>query len=230
MKILERGDDWIAFHKEGGFHVHPPEDGAYPPPRDRVCLYLAREIAGRHVYPVHRLDVGTSGVLLFALSPETASKLARQFQERLVVKTYHAVVRGWPPEEGRIDLPLESDSSGELVECLTIYRRLATTELDFSIGGKHPTSRYSFLELEPRTGRYHQIRRHLNRVSHPIIGDSEHGDSRHNRYFRETLGLPGLCLRATSLRFTDPESGEEKTLVAEVTEQWLALERLFRRT
>lgn len=229
MKILDRGDDWIAFHKEGGFHVHPPEDGEYPPPRDRICLYIARDIAGKHVYPVHRLDAGTSGVLLFALSSETAAKLSKQFQERDVRKTYHAVVRGWTPEDGRIDLPLESDSSDELADCLTIYRRLATAELDAAVGTKHPTARYSLLELEPRTGRYHQLRRHLNRISHPIIGDSEHGDSRHNRFFRETLGLPGLCLRATELRFRDPSSGAEKVVTDVETEQWSRIARLFNR-
>lgn len=226
MRILDRGDGWVALLKPAGYHVHPPEDARMRVPRDRVMLYLARDFLGRYVYPVHRLDAPTTGVLLMALDPRTAGALAASFRERDVEKTYHAVVRGWAPEAAVVDLPLELDSTGDLADSVSEYRRLAKIEIPEPVGRRHPTARYSLLEIRPRTGRYHQIRRHMNRISHPILGDCEHGDSRHNRFFRERLKLAGLCLKAHALEFTDP-SGARRKIEAPDDEKWTEIRRLF---
>lgn len=226
MEILARGDQWVAIHKRAGDHVHPPENKLFKVPREQVVLYRLRNHLRRHVYPVHRLDAATSGVLLMALTPEAASFIAKQFQERRTRKIYHAVVRGWPEPAGRIDRPLASDSTGEIVDAVTEFKRLDHIELERLPGEEYPR-RYALLELEPLTGRFHQIRRHLNRLAHPIIGDGEHGDYRHNRFFREKLGLSGLCLKAQTLGFFRPEDGQWIEISAPDSEAWSALRALF---
>lgn len=225
MQILDRGDGWVALHKQAGYHVHPPQTSLQRIPRDKVILYLARDFLGTWVYPVHRLDAGTSGVLLMALDSKSATNLAGQFQRREVRKTYHGVARGWLEDEGQITTPLELDSTGEFAESLTTYRNLKTLELDEAVGKRHAKARYSFLQLSPHTGRYHQIRRHLNRIAHPLVGDATHGDSNHNRFFREKLGIPGLCLKAVCLEFQAPEGA--KRIEAPLDEKWTKIQNLF---
>ncbi len=178
--------------------------------------------------PVHRLDVPTEGLIVFSKNKLSSTVLNAQFKDQTVKKTYHAVVRGWlRPETGEIDIPLELDSTGELVPCLTAYTTRATLELNHCIQEKFPTTRYSLLEINPKSGRWHQIRRHMNRKSHPIVGDREHGDSRHNRYFRETIGIEGLCLRAASITITHPKTQEQMTWTSPLTKKWEALFTLF---
>lgn len=226
MRILQQGPGWVALEKPAGFHVHPPESGDFKVPRDRVALYVARDLLRTWVYPVHRLDVSTVGVLVMALNPQAASFLAKQFQERRVRKTYHAVVRGWTPDEQLVDIPLELDSTGDLAESRTRYRTLARLELPRPVGKRHASARYSLLEVKPETGRFHQIRRHMNRISHPIVGDAAHGDSHHNRFFREELGFEGLCLKAHDIEFTEPDGGT-RAVVAPDNEKWTGLRALF---
>lgn len=226
MEILTRTDLWVAVNKAAGDHVHPPEDKRHRVSRNLIILYRLRKALRRHVYPVHRLDAATSGVLIMALTPEAASFLGRQFQERRVQKTYHAIVRGWPPSDGVIDRPLASDSTGEMVEAVTRYRRLGQMELPESFDPRFPC-RYSLLELEPLTGRFHQIRRHLNRISHPIVGDGAHGDYRHNRHFKSLTGIGGLCLKAQSIGFHRPDDGEWIEISAPDCERWSALRANF---
>lgn len=219
----------MAIDKPTGFHVHPPEDSQHRVPRDLICLYHVRNQLKQHVYPVHRLDAGTSGVLVFALSSADAGNLCRQFAEREVQKTYRAVVRGYVEEQGHIDLPLELDSTGDLVEAQTSYRRLGQVEFPFAVSKRFQTSRYSLVEVRPHTGRWHQIRRHFNRISHPLVGDPVHGDSRHNQFFREHLGIRGLCLRAERLEFRHPANGERILLETPSCERWLKLQSFFER-
>lgn len=227
MKLIAQDEGWVAVFKPEGFHVHPPENNQYPPPRDHVMLYLVRDLVGSHVFPVHRLDVATSGVLLMATSADSASKLAQQFQNRCVKKEYLAVVRGWPAESGEINRPLSVAASGEPIEALTRYWRLAKIELPEAVGPKFKTARYSYLKIEPETGRYHQIRRHFNRISNPLIGDVAHGDHYHNEFFREKLKISGLCLKAQRLEFLGL-SGQRQCLEAPMDPKWEKLAELFK--
>lgn len=228
MTILEQGPGWVAFLKPAGYHVHPPESGDFRVPRDKILLYEARRIMKTRVYPVHRLDVGTMGVLLMALDSATASYFGRQFQERRVRKTYVAVARGWLPDAGEIDRPLELDSTGELAEALTSFRTLARLEIPEPVGKRFDRARASLLEVEPRTGRFHQIRRHFNRISHPLIGDGTHGDSHHNRFWREKMGINGLCLKAQRLEVETPEGA--RAIEAPDDAKWARLRELFAAT
>ena len=227
VKLLYQDEHFIAVDKPSGYHVHPHENAEYRVSRDKIALYHARHMMKQHVYPVHRLDAGTSGVLLFALTSESASKLCRLFSDRATSKTYQAVVRGFVQEQGEIDIPLESDSSGELLEAKTTYRRIKTIELPYAVCNKFPTARYSWVEVQPLTGRYHQIRRHFNRVSHPLIGDAAHGDSRHNRFFRSQVGIEGLCLKAMRLEFFHPWTQKKISITAPPCPKWTKIEHLF---
>jgi tRNA pseudouridine65 synthase len=227
LSLLYQDEHFIAVNKPSGFHVHPHEDKRNRVPREMICLYHARDMVGKHVYPVHRLDAGTSGVLMFALSSQSASVLCKMFAEQNMQKTYHAVVRGYAPESGDIELPLELDSTGDLVPAKTSFRRLATVEFPVVIAKKFPTSRYSVVEAKPKTGRWHQIRRHFNRISHPLIGDADHGDCKQNRFFRNELGVPGLCLKAQSLELVHPWSGDTIKIEAPKCEKWEKISQIF---
>ena len=213
-------DPWLlAVHKPAGLLVHRSPIDKH---ETEFALQYARALnGGEHVYPVHRLDRPTSGVLLFARNPDTARTVGQAMMAGEVSKTYLAVVRGWTPESGTIDHPLKDEPEDRRLhgteqpvrDALTHYRRLATTEIPVKIE-RYPTSRYSLVELYPKTGRKHQLRRHMKHINHPIIGDANHGRGRHNRYFAERFGQGRLMLAATELVLTHPVTGEELILKA----------------
>lgn len=228
--ILFQDESILILFKPSGWFVHPPED-----PRHRrglkrkTCVQWLMDFHEIKAFPAHRLDAGTEGLIIFGKTKTASQFLNAQFRNHTIEKTYHAVVRGWFKDPaGKIDLPLELDSTGTLVESLTHYKTLATIEKNFAINPKFSTSRYSLLKIQPVTGRWHQIRRHMNRVSHPIIGDSEHGDLRHNRFFRETLLIDGLCLQASKIMFQHPTSLENMTFTTPQTEKWKLIESVFK--
>lgn len=228
MNILYQDEYFFAIDKPAGYFVHPPERSPFPVPREKICLYSLREHFGREVFPAHRLDAPTTGLVLFALSREAAAELGKLFMERRIQKTYQAVARGHLPPSGVIELPLEIAGFSELMEARTLYKCLKHIELPVAVGKKYPTARYSLLEVQPVTGRWHQIRRHFDRIAHPLLGDIEHGDSHHNRFFRDELKIPGLCLRASTLEFVHPWTQEPMTLKAPPCEKWQKIEKLFR--
>jgi tRNA pseudouridine65 synthase len=223
FNVLLYDADFIAIEKPAGFHVHQPEDSRRRVPRELTCLPNLRAQIENYLYPVHRLDVGTDGVLVFALNKESAASMCRQFGNGLVKKSYYAIVRGWSDDEGVIDVPLDLDSTGSPVEALTRYRTRARTELNVAIGKRHPTARFSLVEAFPETGRFHQVRRHLARLAHPLVGDRLHGDSHQNRFFREHLAAPGLWLKAKTIEFAHPMSGERIRIESAWSQRWLDL-------
>ena len=212
LPILYRDSQLIAIHKPAGLLVHRSPIDRH---ETRFALQLLREQLGQRVYPVHRLDKPTSGVMLFALNRETAGRLGEQFSLNQVSKAYLAVVRGYCAESGWIDHPLRADPDpyagrpefGEAKPAQTAYQRLATHQLDVHIE-TYPQSRYSLVLAKPVTGRPHQIRRHMKHIAHPIIGDAKHGRGRHNRYFARSLDCPRLLLHAALIRFQHPETGD----------------------
>ncbi len=185
LDVLHRDDHLLIVDKPSGLAVHRGWAA------DRVtAVSLARALAGRDVHPIHRLDRGTSGVLVFALDADTARALAQDMEAGRIQKTYLAAVRGVPPESGVIDHPIQRGESGSdtpRVPAVTAYRRLATCE------------HRSLLEVRPLTGRLHQIRRHLKHISHPILGDSNYGKGPLNRELRATFHLTRLALHAHSI-------------------------------
>jgi tRNA pseudouridine65 synthase len=227
LTVLYRDDRLIAIDKPSGWLVHRSNIDRH---ETRILVQALRDQIGQYVYPAHRLDKGTSGVMLFALDPETAGKLGAQFEQQAVRKTYRAVVRGWPPESGHIDHALKSEcdeygdtpESAEAQEARTDFRRLATVELPDTVD-RYPTSRYALLELHPLTGRRHQLRRHMKYIAHPIIGDATHGKGIHNRYFQNRFGSDRLLLACTELGFAHPHDGREIMIRRPVGDQFAAL-------
>lgn len=196
FSILYEDDSLIAIHKPSGILVHRTgisEDTFF-------VLQLLRDQIGARLYPVHRLDRGTSGVLLMAKTDEEAAFLGAQFRTQSVHKTYQAIVRGYVEEEAEIDYALSNEKKTTLNPALTRYRRLAQCEQAYAVG-RYPTARYSWVEIQPQSGRFHQIRRHFSHIRHPVIGDKKHGDLHHNRFFREEWGIDRLLLHATRLSF-----------------------------
>ena len=220
LPIIYRDEQLIAINKPAGLLVHRTVLDRH---ETRFAVQLLRDQIGQHVYPAHRLDRGTSGVLLFALDRAVARTLGEAFEAQRVDKTYLAVVRGHPPEAGRIDHALtrqyddyefrHAGSVAAAQDAITDYRRLATTELAQRVD-RYPTSRYALLELTPLTGRRHQLRRHLKHLAHPIIGDATYGKGRHNRLFQDLFGCHRLLLACLEMRLAHPVSGLPLTLRA----------------
>ncbi|MEN5059596.1 pseudouridine synthase [Luteimonas sp. TWI1416] len=204
-------DDWLAVvDKPAGLMVHDSAlaRGEHDFLADRLRLQF-----GRPLFLVHRLDRATSGCLLLAFDRETASALGTQWMARSVDKHYLAVCRGWPDAALEVDHPLDGGPGKPSKKpAVTRFTRLATTELALPSAG-FATSRYALLRAEPMTGRFRQIRRHLKHLSHHLIGDTSHGDGRHNRHFR-TLGIHRMLLHAERLRFTHPHTGQRMDIAA----------------
>lgn len=209
LSILYRDEYLIAINKPSGLLVHRSEIDRH---ETRFAMQLLRDQIGQHVFPVHRLDKPTSGVLLFALSAEVAALMGPIFAEHTAQKTYLAVVRGIAPENLHIDYALteEQDKYTDKKACpaepkpaVTDIERLAEIALPVRLD-KYSESRYSLVKCLPRTGRKHQIRRHLKHISHPIIGDAKHGKGNHNRFFQQQFSAHRLLLAATELVFTHP--------------------------
>lgn len=179
------------------------------------ALQMVRDQLGQHLWPVHRLDRATSGALLFGRSAEAARRLMQQWQDAETAKKYIAVVRGWLPQSGCVDYPLHKlEGQERLQEAITHYRSLGFAELPLS-DGRHPTARYTLVELALLTGRRHQLRRHMAHLRHPIVGDVDYGDGRHNRIFREHLHCHRLLLHALVLAFRHPFTDEQVRIYSE---------------
>ncbi len=226
LPILYRDESLVAVDKPSGLLVHRT---GIDPGETRFALQILRDQLQRHVYPVHRLDKGTSGVLLFALDGATHAATSAMFATGRVEKTYLAVVRGHPPALGLIDHPLaaiDGDTipiAGSLLQAArTRFRRLATTELPLRVD-RYPTSRYALVELTPETGRRHQLRRHMKHISHPIIGDTTYGKGRHNRLFTELFASTRLLLACTCLKLPHPVSGRPLEIHAPLAPEFIAV-------
>lgn len=232
LTVLFRDDHLLIVHKPAGLLVHRSPIDKH---ETEFALQYARTLnGGQHVYPVHRLDRPTSGILVFARDSDTARSLGLSMMAGEVAKTYLAMVRGWPPEQGKIDHPLREEPEDRRLkgeeqpvrDALTYYRTLATTEIPVEIE-KYPSSRYAVVELNPKTGRKHQLRRHMKHINHPIIGDANHGRGRHNRYFAERFGQGRLMLAATRMAFRHPVSGKPLTISAAPEASFLEVLSLF---
>ena len=223
LQILFRDDYLAAVHKPPGLLVHRTGLDAG---ETRFALQLLRDQLGQPVWPVHRLDKGTSGVLLFALDATTARTLGQAFEAgEGLRKTYQAVVRGWPAGEGLIDHPLKRmpddmrTEREEVQEAVTCFRTLERYELPLSQGG-FATTRCALLELQPLTGRRHQLRRHCKHIAHPIIGDATHGKGPLNRAVAALLGEQRLWLHAAALSLTHPVTGTTLDIRAPAGPEW----------
>ncbi len=223
LHILYSDEQIVAIDKPAGLLVHR---SALDAGETRFAMQMLRDQLGRPVWPAHRLDKGTSGVLLFALDASVASLLGQAFETAQMKKRYQALVRGWPVEdEGAIDHPLARDperpSAGqEMLASRTAWRVLRRLEWTLETDPRFATSRFALLELQPETGRRHQLRRHLKHISHPIIGDATHGKGPLNRAVMAHLGVQRLWLHALELGLRHPISGAPLILRADPGPEW----------
>jgi tRNA pseudouridine65 synthase len=209
---LHVDDHLVVADKPSGLLVHRGWDND-----DDVAMFRVRDAIGEHVYPIHRLDRGTSGALLFARSSACAAALHAEFEAHRVEKQYLALVRGHAPEEGVIDYAIPKSEDGPRVPALT----------RFSLVAKSPVDRCSLVLARPETGRLHQIRRHLRHIDHPLVGDVAYGSGAINRHYRATYALHRLALHAYRLAFTHPVTSTRIAIEAPVPDDLgTALEQL----
>lgn len=229
LEIVYQDSDYVAINKPSGLLVHR----SFLDKREtQFAMQMLRDQLGQHVFPVHRLDRPTSGVLLFALSSEAARAMNEVFIAGAIKKRYLAMVRGFAPASTWVDKPLKeeldkiadkfADQDKAPQQAQTQVNCLHQASLPIAFG-KYPSIRYSLVECFPKTGRKHQIRRHLNHLSHPIIGDVNHGDNKHNHFFIEHFGLRRLMLFATQLEFVHPYSKQTISISADLGEAALAV-------
>ena len=233
LAILYRDEYLVAVHKPAGLLVHKTHIDQH---ETLNAMHILRDQLGQWVYPVHRLDRPTSGVLLFALDASTAKVMGEQFAQCLVNKTYQAIVRGYTPWQALIDHPLKPTADFKSQRrkvaqkpaqaAQTAYTCLGQLELPYTVD-KYPCSRYSLLELRPKTGRKHQLRKHLKHISHPIIGDPKYGKSRHNHFFKQHFDCHRLLLAATQLHFFHPVTEKPVNIQAEIEGVLLLLSQQF---
>jgi len=188
IDILHRDDALVVASKPGGMLVHRS-------PRSSDQVFFLQELGrlvGCHLYPVHRLDRAASGAIAMAFSSEVAKKLQANLSADDAVKEYIALVRGETPEQGESQRPLTDHNTGVKKSAHTLFERIAVF------------SRCSLLRVRIRTGRHHQIRRHMSHLCHQMIGDTSHGKGKINTFFRENYGLPRLFLHAAVLDLRHP--------------------------
>jgi tRNA pseudouridine65 synthase len=218
LDILYQDNDIVVINKPANMLVHR----SLIDKRETVfVMQLLRDQIGQHVYTVHRLDKPTSGVLIFALSSAIARILSEQFANHLVQKQYIAIVRGHSAEQGIIDYALKekldkiadkkAQKDKDPQPAVTEFKTVQHFELPFAVG-RYATTRYSLVILSPQTGRKHQLRRHMAHCNHPIVGDTTHGDGKHNRFLRDFFGFKGLALTAYSLSLEHPVSNEQLSI------------------
>ncbi len=227
LEIIYQDDYFVAVNKPAGMLVHRSWLDKH---ETQFVMQTLRDQIGQHVFPLHRLDRPTSGVLVFALSSTVAAEVMPMFAQHEMQKTYHAIARGWITEPGVLDYPLKveldkiadkyAQQDKPAQEAVTAYQPLAQAEIAHATS-RFPTSRYGLVELKPETGRKHQLRRHLAHLRHPIVGDTTHGDGKHNKLFRQIFDCHRLLLHASRLSFIHPYTRQQLTLEAKVDDIWL---------
>jgi tRNA pseudouridine65 synthase len=201
IPILYQDENFIAVNKPSGYVVHPSAWVG----RDELpsVMQLLRNAIGQKVYPAHRLDRQTSGVLWFSTNPDADKAIKSLFENRAVSKCYHGIVRGFTEDSFTIDKPLKKELIGNEQKAITHFKCLAKVELPIAIG-RYPSSRFSFLQIDAETGRMHQIRRHLSHYRHPLLGDKKYGDNKYNAFIRDQFGVDHLVLHCYSTKFAHP--------------------------
>jgi tRNA pseudouridine65 synthase len=226
LRRVYQDDDLMVIDKPAGLLVHRTALDAHE--TDTVMSRLWRELGARApagLTPVHRLDKGTSGLLVLACHASAARRLGQSFEQAQAHKRYLALVRGWPQPITEVDHALARDpeqpSAGQpTLPAHTRVTRLNRVAWPFSVDGRHADSRYALVLAEPRQGRRHQIRRHLKHMAHPILGDATHGKGTHNRQVAAWLGLQRLWLHAWTLSLPHPDGQRRLELCAPPGPPW----------
>jgi len=216
LEILYQDEEIVAVNKPHGIAVHASKMHKY----DTVfVLQTLRNQLNKKVYPAHRLDKKTSGILIFALTESMNSKLQKMFMNNEMHKIYQAIVRGYVNDNGTIDYSLQNPA-GKEQEAITHYEILQQYEINIA-SGKFPTSRYSLLKLQPQTGRYHQLRKHLAHFRHPIINDRPHGCNKQNKLWKTRFNHDTMLLHAKELNFIHPNTAKKISIKAPYSPEFI---------
>lgn len=225
LEIIFEDDYIICVNKPNNVLVHHAFLSRNVGDEDSLLQIIDKEL-GIKVYPIHRLDRKTSGLILLAKEKEHVSRFQELFTSKQIQKTYFGVVRGFAPERKTIDSPVKGRDANVHKEALTYLKTLANITLNIPVK-PYDSSRYSLVEFLPQTGRMHQLRVHSNKISHPLIGDAKYGDKNHDVMFDENFGWKNLFLHAGKLEFMHPYSSEKMILKGSFPEDWLALFKEF---
>lgn len=220
--LIYESDDLIVINKPYGYFVHKSSLDATS---DQILMYPVRDFAGCHVYPIHRLDRKTTGVLLFAKNKVALAFYNRLFEERQVEKTYLTICRGFMPQSGSIDYALKLES-GKIQDAITNYKSIQHSEIPMA-GYKFPTSRFTLVEFYPETGRMHQIRKHAAHIFHPIVADRPHGCNKLNRILIEELNIHHMPLHAYQLEIKGQNQAKALILKAPLPDEFLLTGKLL---
>lgn len=185
-------------------------------------LQLLFRQLGYKLYPIHRLDRKTSGIILLAKETKYVSKFQELFTKNEIKKTYLGIVRGHTPESKIIDSPVKGRDSDVYKDAETHLKTIQKITLNIPVK-PYDTSRYSLVKLQPKTGRLHQLRIHMNKISHPLIGDAKYGDKNHDMMYAKHFGWKKMFLHAYSLEFKHPLTNEELYLKADFPKDWMNL-------
>ncbi|MEX1001408.1 MAG: pseudouridine synthase [Crocinitomicaceae bacterium] len=217
MKVIYEDNDLIAVNKPPNLIVHHSHYARNI--KEISLVQQLREYTSASIFPVHRLDRKTSGLLIFAKDKVTAKHLQDQFEAQTVEKTYLALVRGFVTTSGKVDTPVKNEESGKYSPALTFYEPIEQLEVNIPVP-PYSTARYSLIALFPKTGKMHQLRKHMNKISHPIIGDPKYGNRHHNQMFQERLHHAELFLHACSIRFIHPSTNIIVNFTVPPPEKW----------
>ncbi len=193
---------------------------------EQSLLQLLDEKFQKKFYPVHRLDRRTSGIIILTKETQYVSKFQQLFTDNEIQKKYLGVVRGFSPETRVIDSPVKGKDSKVYKDAETHLKTLQNVTLDIPVK-PYDSSRYSLVELSPKTGRLHQLRIHMNKISHPLIGDGKYGDKNHNAMYETNFNWDTLFLHAISLEFIHPFTNKTLQLTSSLPENWKALFKAF---
>ncbi|MEM9549429.1 MAG: pseudouridine synthase [Bacteroidota bacterium] len=222
FEILFQDADLIAINKPPGYLVHRSSIARNA---TQIVLQELRDQLGQRIYPVHRLDRKTSGVLLFSLHADFVKPLGQLFEKKQIQKEYMAIVRGWTEAEGIIDYELTNDR-GKKQDAVTRYQTKRHFEIDLPFG-KFMTSRYSEVKLMPETGRMHQLRKHMSHIFHPILGDRPHGCNKQNRLWKYKFDMDTMMLHALRLSFKHPETNQIIEIEAPFFDEYQRVKRIL---
>jgi len=225
VEIIYQDDLLVVVNKPNNFLIHQSH---YARNIDEpTLLEVLEKQLGFQLFPIHRLDRKTSGIILLLKDKSFINQFQELFTKNEIEKTYYAIARGFSPAEGIIDSPVKNDDTGVYKAAITKYKSIHQVELQIPV---HPyaSSRYSLIELKPQTGRMHQLRKHLNKISHPIVGDYKYGDRFHNRMFEQKLDCIYMFLHAYSIKFIHPLSHQKMNFTANFPDDWVKVMKQFK--
>jgi len=216
IKIINKPSNLLVHHSKYARNIN-----------ETSLCQLVNQAEGTTLHPIHRLDRKTSGLIIFAKSKQIIPKFQDLFDNNGIEKNYLALVRGHVLDSGVLEYPIRADEETVYKEAITHYKPLQLIEVDIPVK-PYPSSRYTILQLMPKTGRMHQLRKHMNKFSHPIIGDPKYGNRHHNHMFIDELGIGNLFLHANSLSFNHPETNKPVFVTAELPDFWKAAFQQFK--